>query len=290
MNQNNLLNYLLVIFLITVPISCTNKPAKSVTVSVSILPQKQWIDILSNKTLEVNSMIPPGSNPVTYNPTPMQMKALSHSSVYFYIDGLGFENVWLPKFKDLKKDMILANSTLNIERLEDTHHHDGVACSHGDSDPHLWVSPKRAILMVKNMYAVLVQEKLLEQNQSDSAYANLIYQLRELDSLYTEAAKSAGSKTIVIYHPALSYIASDYGFKQLSIEEEGKEPTAKHIKELIDIIVSENIKYIFIQKQFDKRNAELIAKETNAIVIEIDPLGYNYIEESRKLAEKLKML
>ncbi|MFB6320363.1 metal ABC transporter solute-binding protein, Zn/Mn family [Saccharicrinis sp. FJH54] len=257
--------------------------------SVSILPQKQWLDILTDGKVHVNCLLPPGSNPVTYSPTPKQMRDMNHSVYYFYIDQLGFENVWLPKFKDLNETTMFINTTAGIVRIEGHHHEDSPA-EHEESDPHLWVSPKQAKKMVEIMYAMLGYSELFKQASLDSAYAILQHDLNKLDSLFTEAADKAKEKTFVIYHPALSYIAHDYGFEQISIEKEGKEPTAAYIRQLIDEIKNRQIKYIFIQKQFDKSKAQIIADESGAKLIEIDPLGYDYMAESEKLANYLKQL
>ncbi|MFC0876858.1 metal ABC transporter solute-binding protein, Zn/Mn family [Saccharicrinis sp. FJH2] len=289
MMKSRLFSLIILLSIITVFTGCTAKKEQGITMSVSILPQKQWLDILTGKQVHVNCLLPPGSNPATYSPTPKQMKEMNQSVYYFYIDQLGFENVWLPKFKDLNETTMFINTTAGIVRLEG-HHHEGSVAEHEESDPHLWVSPKEAKKMVEIMYAMLGYSKLFNQSTLDSNYVILQNDLNKLDSLFKDAALNAQQKTFVIYHPALAYIAHDYGFEQISIEKEGKEPTAAYIKQLIDEVKSKKIKYIFIQKQFDKSNAQVIAEESGAELIEIDPLGYDYMAESEKLANYLKNL
>lgn len=75
----------------------------------------------------------------------------------------------------------------------------------------------------------------------------------------------------MIYHPALSYFARDYGLHQISIEEGGKEPSPAHLKELIDLCKAEDVRVIFVQPEFDKRNAETIAQQTGTKVVPINP-------------------
>jgi ABC-type Zn uptake system ZnuABC Zn-binding protein ZnuA len=77
----------------------------------------------------------------------------------------------------------------------------------------------------------------------------------------------------MIYHPALSYFARDYGLHQISIEEGGKEPSPAHLKELIDLCKAEDVRVIFVQPEFDKRNAETIAQQTGTKVVRINPLS-----------------
>ena len=56
---------------------------------------------------------------------------------------------------------------------------------------------------------------------------------------------------------------------------------------LIDDAGKENIKTVFIQRGFDERNAEVIAKEVGADIFEIDPLNYNWDTELIRIAEIL---
>jgi zinc transport system substrate-binding protein len=91
----------------------------------------------------------------------------------------------------------------------------------------------------------------------------------------------------MIFHPALTYYAEDYNLEQVSIEFEGKEPAPGRVAELVDLGRSENIKVIFIQKQFNKETAQTIADEINAEVIEINPLAYDWIEQMRSVTHKL---
>ena len=74
---------------------------------------------------------------------------------------------------------------------------------------------------------------------------------------------------------------------QISIEEGGKEPSPAHLKELIDLCRTENVHVIFVQPEFDKRNAETIAQQTGTKVVPINPLSYNWEEEMLKVAEAL---
>ncbi|MCK9207522.1 MAG: zinc ABC transporter substrate-binding protein, partial [Salinivirgaceae bacterium] len=84
----------LVVWIGTGCISNAPKSAKPV-VTVSIIPQQFFVNQIAGDWLEVNVMIPPGGNPHTYEPTPLQMKALSKSSAYFKIGQITFENAWM---------------------------------------------------------------------------------------------------------------------------------------------------------------------------------------------------
>ena len=119
-------------------------------------------------------------------------------------------------------------------------------------------------------------------------YDSLCRRIQHTDSLIRRqlsAPKSA--KSFMIYHPALSYFARDYGLHQISIEEGGKEPSPAHLKELIDLCKSEKVGVIFVQPEFDKRNAETIAQQTGTKVVPINPLSYDWETEMLNVAKAL---
>ena len=85
----------------------------------------------------------------------------------------------------------------------------------------------------------------------------------------------------------MSYFARDYGLKQISIEEEGKEPSPAQLKTLIETCRKENIHVIFVQQEFDIRNAQLIADELGVTIIPINPLSYDWSTEMINVAKAL---
>jgi zinc transport system substrate-binding protein len=91
----------------------------------------------------------------------------------------------------------------------------------------------------------------------------------------------------MIFHPALSYLARDYNLEQISVETDGKEPSLSSLKSFIDRGRNEGIKTIFVQREFDIKNAETIASEIGADVYVIDPLAADWESNIRKMAEAL---
>jgi zinc transport system substrate-binding protein len=84
----------------------------------------------------------------------------------------------------------------------------------------------------------------------------------------------------MIFHPNLAYLARDYGLGEIAVEFEGKEPPPSRLKELIDLAAEENINTIFVQKEYDSRNARTIAAEIGAEIRVIDPLSENWLEST----------
>lgn len=92
----------------------------------------------------------------------------------------------------------------------------------------------------------------------------------------------------MIYHPSLSYFARDYDLEQLSLELEGKTPSPSHMKELSDLGREHGISTIFVQVEFDRKNAEVLAAEIGAKIVPLNPLDEEWPTQMMYIAKKLK--
>ena len=160
--------------------------------------------------------------------------------------------------------------------------------SHEDGDPHIWTSPRNAKIIASNMLKAFItldpeNEEFFKEN-----YNSLIREIEAVDDSITGMLSSTNGKSFVIYHPSLTYFANDYGLNQISIENLGKEPSAMYLKTLVDSIRTNGTKVFFIQKEFDTKNAEILAREVNGKIVQIDPLNENWSEEMINIAKELK--
>jgi len=283
--KNSILLSFLVGLILTGCFTGAPKP-KAKIVFVSILPLKFFADKIVGDAFKVEVTVPPGAGPETYSPTPKQMMLLGEASAYFSIGYLGFEQSLIENFKSTNPDLPFFVTSKRIDLIKDEKEHGDHDHLQG-VDPHIWSSPKTARLIALNIFDGMVQ---IDPSNSDTYQKNLNLLLAEIsrvDSTVTSLLAKATSKKFIIFHPALGYFARDYGFEQLAIEFEGKVPSPKHLQTVIETAKSENIKFVLIQKEFDKENAEIIAKETSSKVIQIDPLDYNWPEQMISIAEKL---
>lgn len=260
-------------------------------VTTSILPQKYFIDRISGGLIDVNVMVPEGSDPHIYEPTAKQMKDLADSDIYFKMGHIEFELAWLDKFIALNPSMKVIDLSENADLLVPEHDHD----HHGDNehhdhqgvDPHIWSSPSEAKKVCQIIFNTLTEQYPNHQNEFNSNYQNLIIEIDSLESYIHNKLNPLQGKRFMIYHSALAYFARDYKLEQVSIETDGKEPKPAEIKNIIELARKENIKVIFVQKQFNKHSAEVLAKEIDGRVVEIDPLGYDWIEITRLITNEI---
>lgn len=274
--------------------SCSNSHQKENSdksvITVSVLPQKYFIEKIAGDIFSVNVMIPPGASPVTYEPTPKQMKELSHSDIYFRIGHIEFEKSWMKKLQNINSDMKVYDQSkvTNLIYAEHSHEgHDHHGHHHHGTDPHIWTSPKEVKKQAEFIYKSLLATYSEREEAFTTNYNSFLQEIDSLDNELHTILEPFQGKKFLIFHPALSYFARDYGLEQISIEIDGKEPTPANIRKIINTAKEENIKVVFVQQQFSTHNAEVIADEIQGQVVQIDPLAPEWGESIRTIANEI---
>lgn len=273
-------------------ISCKNQTTSDKSVlSVTIEPQRYFLETLVGDKYTVNCVTPKGANPETFDPTPSQLVEVSKSKMYFIVGSLGIEHMLSEKLKSNNPDIQYIDCSTGIELIDGhdhancDHHHHNHGHAHSGTDPHIWSSPSSAKIMVDNMYKALIAFDKENESFFTDNYKKLIATIDSTDLVIKSYLDKASNKSFIIYHPALSYFANEYGLTQYSIEKDGKGPTPAQLAEMIDNAKNEGVRTIFIQKEFDTKNAETIAKSINAHTISINLLNYNWAEELINIAK-----
>lgn len=249
-------------------------------VVVTIGPQEEFAKRVGGDKVNVTVMVPSGADPHTYEPLPNQMKQVEDAELYFQVGSdIEFEQTWMEKLAAMNPQMEVVNTSEGIELIPNT------AEDEEGSDPHVWVSPRNAKIMVENMYESLVEIDPQNKDYYTKNKDEYIKQLDELDENITQILSEKNNTKILVYHPAWAYFCRDYDLQQISIEAEGKEPTAQDIANLIDQAKKENISVIFVSPEFSSSNAKVIADEIGGKVVVVDPLSENYLENMKKVAE-----
>jgi len=268
-------------WLVGLLLACSNKVQQENILTVTIEPQRYFVEQLADSLFCVECMVPAGTSPETYDPTPAQMAKLARSKAYFCIGHIGFEEVWLDKLKQNYPKIPFFDNSQGISLITSEHAHEG------GIDPHTWNSPKAVRRIVQNMYAALVTI----DPENESRYAvnlqHLLEQVNVIDDSITRLLQNSSQKAFIIYHPALTYFARDYGLTQYSIEADGKEPSPEQLKTLMETAKEKGIKIVFVQQEFDQKNAESVAKQIGCRLIVINPLSYDWGKEMLHIAQAL---
>ncbi len=267
--------------------SCKSKEDKDRNlVTVSILPQKYFVKNIAKEKFSVNVMIPPGASPATYEPTTKQMQLLSKSEVYFRIGHIEFEKTWMSKFMSTNPKLEIVDLSENVNLLEG-HSHSPEEFNIHSVDPHIWVSPPIAKTIAKNTLFTFERIDRYNEHFYKKNFNNLIKEIDSVHQAVKESLKGLETRKIIIYHPALTYYAREYGLEQIAIENDGKEPSPAKIKEIIDIAKENGIKKIFIQKQFSKDKAKTVADAIGAEIVSINPLAENWKKSILHITEQI---
>ncbi len=263
---------LLALLVILLAFSCNGNRSGSdqSIITVSIPPFRYFVEKIAGQDFAVNVMVPAGSNPHVYEPVPTQIDKLSRSKAYISNGFLGFEQTWLDRFYEINKTMVILSLGDNIEPIMSQNDHEGVHTE--GADPHYWVSPKCAMKMASSVKELLCNLNPEAGNRYESNYDSLMSIISGVDRLAKELFSEHPGSSFMIYHPNLAYLARDYGLEEISVEFEGKEPSPSRMKELIDLARERNIRTIFVQKEYDSKNAKAIAGEIGADIKIIDPL------------------
>ncbi len=298
--------YFLSIVLIFTGFSCKNhvKKNSSNTVTVTVLPQKFFVNQIAGSWLNVNVMIPDGSSHHTYEPTPQQMKELSNSDAYFSTGQMPFEHAWVDKFKSVNPGLkifdvsngisLIAESELCLhDNHNHNHGHNHLHSNNNSNDyynPHIWLSPAEVKIQAQNIFNAL--KTVYPQHQGLMA-KNLDNFLLKCDSVNIEIEnrlKPFKGASFIVYHPAWTYLARNYGLNEIAIEHNGKEATITIIKDIVDFAKSNNIKLVFVQKEYSQMQAQTIASQINGNVVELNPLNYNWYTNVDDFLKAIELL
>ena len=276
-------------------------------VYVSIPPQGHFAERLVEDKAEVRVLLPPGMAPEYYEPRPSELEALSNASLYVRTQA-PFENNNWDRIRALNPGMKVVDGTEGVEKrrfepreaVEHDHDH-GHSHGHdhnhshdhdhshgaGEPDPHTWLAPGNMITQVRVM-----GEAMREVDPDNAEFYTereeaLVEELEELDEELASILEPVQGETFWVYHPAWGYFADAYNLKQQAIEHEGKDPGVQSLRNLVREGQEQAVEVIFVEKQFDSRAAEVVAREIGARVEVLDPVAGDYFENLRAAARAI---
>ncbi len=292
--------------------------AEKLDVAVSIPPQAYFVERIGGDRVEIQTIVGTGQSPHTYQATPKQMILLSGADVYFRI-GTDFERAFVPRVKRMFGDLRIVDLRQNVPMRRLEHQCDHASCSHDHQhdhgthqqhqesqeaadqppaatidkddrllDPHTWLSPRLVKIQARTICDTLAE---IDPAHAETYRKNLAAFHKDLDKSHDEIATALApleGEKVYVFHPAFGYFLDEFGLKQVPVEIEGKEPSAKRIVELIAQAKADNVHVIFVQPQFSKKAAAAIARAIDGAVVPMDPLARDYLNNLRDMTEKLK--
>lgn len=298
MKSRNLKFWLIVFLFFTVSLALCASELPKLKVFVSILPQKFFVEQIAGDYIVAEVLVGPDMSPHSYEPLPKQMANISRADVFFSV-GVSFEKHFLKKITSMFPKLKIVATDFGIKKrkmatFEDHLHEESHSHSHphkeGEYDPHIWLDP---LLVIKQSEIIALTLKDLIPNKSKEIEANFDAFKKKNEEIVRELGEQLAplkGQPMLVFHPAFGYFADRFGLIQHSVEIEGKEPGPRQLGELIRKCRRENIRMIFVQKQFPVVAAKAIADAINGVVVPIDPLSENYFINLKIIADSLKKI
>lgn len=283
-----------VIFIGCYPIKTQTDPEVTVQdkllVYTTIYPLYDFTKKIGGDLVEVIQIMPPGADPHHFEPSAKMLAQLCQGSLVIY-NGAGMEP-WLEKAKTTLEEnqVLLVDTSSNVELLvpgEKDHFHPEVSSGHYHSvDPHIWLSPKNAILQGEAIYNALVKVDPENSPYYQENYEVFVQELEKLDEEYQNALKDTKRKEIIVAHAALGYLARDYGLRQIPLRglTAEAEPSPAKLREIVQWAQSHNVTHVFIEAMVDPKVSQTVAEEIGAQILEIHTLG-NITEKQLEVGE-----
>lgn len=301
-------------------------------VYASVYPVYDFVDKIGGDKIELISVIPNGEEPHGWEPDQKLLKDLESADMFVY-SGAGLES-WVEKVTESvqNKNLKFVEASKGVELIANTHNHDhdhehdheaaehnhenhnhNEATEHehdhdhehehdhdhGAYDPHVWLSPTRAIKELENITMALSEADPENTEYYKENLAKYSEEFKKVDEEYKAKLATVPNKTIVVSHEAYGYLVADYGLEQIGITgiEAETEPDAKTMKEIIQLVKEKNIKTIFTEELLDTKIADTISSETGAKTVRLNPLeglseeevknGDEYVSVMRANLDKL---
>ena len=246
--------------------------ADKIKVVATITPLADFARQVGGTRVDVTLLLPAGASPHTYEPTPKAVQEISKAKIFIRI-GAGLE-FWADKLVSAAaRDAIVVTCSEGIALIKGEEHDHGHALS--DVDPHIWLDPVICMKIIKK-----IEDAFSRADPSNSSYykknaSEYIAKLMSLDREISGKVRTFRTKEYITFHSAWNYFSRRYGLRVAGVIEEGpgKEPTARHVGEILRLIRGLKTRVVFAEPQSSTRIAEVIAKEAGAQVLILDDLG-----------------
>ncbi len=255
----------------------------------SIFPLREFAQAVLGDRGTVDLLLPPGAEIHSWQPRPSDLVKLSSADLFVYI-GAELEpwaedilrSVRSPQLKIVEASRGLF--LLGREGESETHEHTfSPAQSHEVHDPHVWLDFENDERIVDTIEKELME---IDPDGKEIFLRNgLLYKqkLRSLDEKYRKVLDFCNQRTIVLGgHGAFRYLARRYNLKQISLYglSPDSKPTPSQLIEVIDFVKDKKIKSIFFEQSVSRDLAEVIARETGARTLMLNP-GASFPSDKR---------
>jgi len=278
-----------VIFISILLSSCTKQTAAKdkVLLALSIQPQTWFVQQIAGDKADIITLLPPGQNQHTYEPTPKQIQSLTAADAWI-LSGAEFETGLRPKVEKAFPKLPIVDGTQGVKfRLITEEESSGGSHTALELDRHTWLGREPAKIL-----AAHTKDTLCKYDKKNAKYYNERYDAavkiidEAFDQLQIKLAPLKG-RSIFVYHPSFGYFLDEFGIKQEAVETGGKEPSPRDINNLIKKIKEEKAAAIIVQTQFPTNAAKALADSANLEVIYLSTFATDWLANINEIGNAL---
>ncbi|MGQ9608520.1 MAG: metal ABC transporter substrate-binding protein [bacterium] len=260
--------------------------------------------VLGVNNVKLDCLLPANVGPHDYALTPNDMKRIAQADLLL-INGLGLEEFISNAIKTANPRLKVVETSKGIKPIptrgaedddSESEHKEHEAHHHGKYNPHTWVSPKSAIIQIRNIQKALSDIDPANAEKYKANSEKYISKLQKLVNDFTQLSKTVKNRRFVTFHDAFDYFARDFNYEVVDVIEvvAGQEPSAGELSKMAQRIKTLKAKAIFSEPQFSEKTAIVLSKETGIPVYQLDPVATGdskpdaYEKVMRKNLETLK--
>ena len=169
-------------------------------------------------------------------------------------------------------------------------HDDHQGHAHGEHDPHIWLDPMNAKVILSEMAEHLIEN---DQENASKYKTNLKKANKDIDKL-VKKVKSELNKDFksIVFHDAYQYFENRFGIKVLGALTVNPDvlPGAEQLSKIREVIEHEKVNCLFSEPQFNPAIIKSIAKDTKIKTGVLDPLGATLNKGKNMYSELLQSM
>ncbi|CCG44217.1 ABC-type transport system extracellular binding protein (probable substrate zinc) [Halobacillus halophilus DSM 2266] len=279
-------------------------------IHTTVYPLQYFTEQIAGDAVEVETILPPGTDPHTYEPTTKEMVNMAEADAFIY-NGAGLEG-YAQKISDSLKPedvkVLEAAKGIDLEEQGHTHGEDSTEAEHsdehahededhadeedstshegeeqsdheghdhGENDPHVWLDPIRSIQLAENIKEMLIELKPEKEEQFNQNFEKLKQKLTDLDHQFHEQLENKPKNEIIVSHAAYGYWEQAYGIEQIAVSglSPSNEPSQKELENIIETAEAHDLNHVLFEQNVTPKVAEVVQSEIGAEPLRIHNLS-----------------
>jgi zinc transport system substrate-binding protein len=237
--------------------ACSKVTKQNNKIYTTIYPVYSITKFIAGDKFEVERIVKGTAEPHSFEPQTQDIAEMMESRAVFYI---GHIDEWAKKASEGSNVKVVEVSE-GINKIEE--------------DPHVWTSPKNAIIIAENIKNTLIEIDSVNKDYYEENFYKLKFEMERINEKFEKEKANFKRDVFVIAHPAFGYLARDFGLTQVALtgQEEVEEPSPKEVAKVIDFIKEKNIKYILFDRTENENIIRPVVEATGVEKLEIFGMG-----------------